>query len=384
MKFSTSAIHTGNEPNLKEGGSGDVVIPIHLSTTFARKKVGQPTGGYEYSRSGNPTRHALEKNLASLERGKIAFAFASGLAAITNVLLLLKRGDHIISIDDVYGGTRRLFKQVFERFGLEFSFINFVIGKDIQKYIKPNTKLIWIESPTNPLMKIVDIASVCQMARSRKILTVVDNTFASPYFQKPLLLGADIVLHSMTKYIGGHSDAVAGCVVLNDREIAARLKFLQNAVGAILSPFDSFQVLKGIKTLALRMNQHEENAQKIVHFLAKNKKVEKIYYPGLSTHPGYDIAKKQMSGFGGMLSFELKGDLKKSIKFLESLKIVSVAESLGVVESLIEHPVSMTHASVPKEDREKIGLTDTLIRLSVGIEDIKDLVADLERALEKI
>ena len=384
MKFSTSAIHTGNEPNLKEGGSGDVVIPIHLSTTFARKKVGQPTGGYEYSRSGNPTRHALEKNLASLERGKIAFAFASGLAAITNVLLLLKRGDHIISIDDVYGGTRRLFKQVFERFGLEFSFINFVIGKDIQKYIKPNTKLIWIESPTNPLMKIVDIASVCQMARSRKILTVVDNTFASPYFQKPLLLGADIVLHSMTKYIGGHSDAVAGCVVLNDREVAERLKFLQNAVGAILSPFDSFQVLKGIKTLALRMNQHEENAQKIVHFLAKNKKVEKVYYPGLSTHPGYDIAKKQMSGFGGMLSFELKGDLKKSIKFLESLKIVSVAESLGVVESLIEHPVSMTHASVPKEDREKIGLTDTLIRLSVGIEDIKDLVADLERALEKI
>jgi len=384
MKFSTSAIHTGNEPNLKEGGSGDVVVPIHLSTTFARKKVGQPTGGYEYSRSGNPTRYALEKNLAALENGKYAFAFSSGLAAITNVLFLLKSGDHVISIDDVYGGTRRLFKQVFERFGLEFSFENFVTGKDIQEYIKPNTKLIWIESPTNPLMKIVDITSVCQMARSRKILTVVDNTFASPYFQKPLSLGADIVLHSMTKYIGGHSDVVAGCVVLNNKEITERLKFLQNAVGAILSPFDSFQVLKGIKTLALRMKQHEENAQKIIQFLVKHKKVEKIYYPGLSTHPGYDIAKKQMSGFGGMLSFELKGDLKKSTKFLESLKIISVAESLGVVESLIEHPASMTHASVPKKDREKIGLTDTLIRLSVGIEDVEDLITDLKQALEYI
>lgn len=384
MKFSTSAIHIGNEPNLKDGGSGDVVIPIHLSTTFARKKVGQPTGGYEYSRSGNPTRYALEKNLASLEGGKIAFAFASGLAATTNILLLLKNGDHIISIDDVYGGTRRLLKQVFERFGLEFSFVNFVTGKDIQSYIKSNTRLIWIESPTNPLMKIVDLTSVCQMARSRKILTVVDNTFASPYFQNPLSFGADIVLHSMTKYIGGHSDAVAGCVVLNDKEIAERLKFLQNAVGAILSPFDSFQVLKGIKTLALRMRQHEENAQKIVRFLVKHKKVGKIYYPGLSTHPGHNIAKKQMSGFGGMLSFELKGDLKKSIKFLESLKIISVAESLGAVESLIEHPASMTHASIPKEDREKIGLTDTLIRLSIGIEDIEDIIKDLKQALNNL
>jgi len=384
MKFSTSAIHTGNDPNLKEGGSGDVVVPIHLSTTFARKKVGQPTGGYEYSRSGNPTRYALEKNLAAIENGKYAFAFSSGLPAITNVLFLLKNGDHVLSIDDVYGGTRRLFKQVFDKFGLKFSFVNFVTGKDIQKYIKPNTRLIWIESPTNPLMKIVDIASVCQIARSRKILTVVDNTFASPYFQKPLSLGADIVLHSMTKYIGGHSDAVAGCVILNDKETAVRIKFLQNAVGAILSPFDSFQILKGVKTLALRMRQHEENTQKIVKFLVKHKKVKKIYYPGLSTHSGYNVAKKQMSGFGGMLSFELKGNLKKSIKFLESLKIISVAESLGVVESLIEHPASMTHASVPKKDREKIGLTDTLIRLSVGIEDKEDLMADLEQALERI
>lgn len=384
MKFSTSAIHTGNEPNLKAGGSGDVVVPIHLATTFARKKVGRPTGGYEYSRSGNPTRDALERNLASLENGKIAFSFASGLAAMTNILLLLKSGDHVISIDDVYGGTRRLFNQVFERFGLEFSFVNFVVGKDLQKHIKPSTRLIWIESPTNPLMKVVDIASVCRLARSQKILTVVDNTLASPYFQKPLLLGADIVLHSITKYIGGHSDVIAGCVVLNDKELASRLKFLQNAVGAILSPFDSFQVLKGIKTLALRMEKHEKNAQKIVHFLAKNIKVKKIYYPGLSNHPGHNIAKKQMSGYGGMMSFELKGGLKKSIKFLESLKIFSVAESLGAAESLIEHPASMTHASVPKKDREKIGLADTLIRLSIGIEDADDLITDLKQALKRI
>jgi cystathionine gamma-lyase len=384
MKFSTSAIHAGSEPNFKEGGSGDVVIPINLSSTFARKKVGEPTGGYEYSRSGNPTRCALEKNLAALEGGKSAFAFASGLAAITNILLLLKSGDHVISIDDVYGGTRRLFKQVFEKFGLEFSFVDFVTGEDIQGHIKPNTRLIWIESPTNPLLKIVDIASVCQTAKSHKILTVVDNTFASPYFQNPLSLGADIALHSMTKYIGGHSDAVAGSIILKDKETAERIKFLQNAAGAILSPFDSFQVLKGIKTLELRMKKHEENAQKIVRFLADSGKVKKIYYPGLSTHPGYRIAKKQMSGFGGMLSFELEGDMDRSIKFLESLKIISLAESLGAVESLIEHPASMTHASVPREEREKIGITDTLIRLSVGIEDADDLIIDLKQALEKI
>lgn len=384
MKFSTSAIHSGNEPNLKDGGSGDVVVPIHLSTTFARKKVGEPTAGYEYSRSGNPTRYALEKNLARLEGGKSAFAFSSGLSAITNVLLLLKKGDHVISIDDVYGGTRRLFTKVFEAFGLDFSFVNFETGEDIKKHIKTNTRLIWIESPTNPLMKIVDIASVCREAGSRKILTVVDNTFASPYFQRPLFLGADIVLHSMTKYIGGHSDAVAGCTVVNDSELAARIKFLQNAVGAILSPFDSYQVLKGIKTLALRMEKHQENARKIVKFLGETGKVRKIYYPGLVSHKGHEVAKKQMSGFGGMLSFELEGDFGKAIRFMESLKIISIAESLGVVESLIEHPASMTHASIPKEEREKIGLTDTLIRLSVGAEDADDLINDLRQGFGKI
>lgn len=384
MKFSTIAIHVGNEPNLKDGGSGDVTIPIHLSTTFARKKVREPTAGYEYSRSGNPTREALEKNLAALENGKYGFAFSSGLAAITNILLLLKNGDHVLSIDDVYGGTRRLFRQVFAQFGLEFSFVDFVKGKDLKDYIKENTKMIWIESPTNPLLKIVDIASVCQLAREKKILSVVDNTFASPFFQNPLDLGADVVLHSMTKYIGGHSDVVAGCVMVNDKNLAARVKFLQNAVGAILSPFDSYQVLKGIKTLSLRMQKHEENTRKVIDFLSKSQNVKKIYYPGLANHPGHDIAKKQMRGFGGMVSFELEGNIKQAINFLESLKVISIAESLGVVESLIEHPASMTHASIPKEDREKIGLTDTLIRLSVGIEDVEDLIADLKFALSKV
>lgn len=383
MKFSTSAIHAGNEPNFKEGGSGDVVIPIHLSTTFARKKVNKPTGGYEYSRSGNPTRHALERNLAGLENGKYGYAYSSGLAAITNVLFLLKSGDHVLSIDDVYGGTRRLFKNVFEQLGLEFTFVPFVDASGLKDHVLPNTKIIWVESPTNPLLKIIDIASVCRFARPN-ILTVVDNTFASPYFQKPLDLGADIVIHSMTKYLGGHSDVVAGCVVVNDVHLAERLRFLQNAVGAILSPFDSFQVLKGIKTLSLRMKEHEKNAKKIVNFLLKQKKVKKIYYPGLPTHPGHQIARRQMSGFGAIISFELDGKINDAIRFLQSLKLISVAESLGAVESLIEHPASMTHASIPKEDREKIGLTDTLIRFSVGIEDVEDLITDLGHALEKV
>lgn len=384
MKFSTNAVHIGNEPNLKDGGSGDVIVPIHLSTTYARSKVDAPTAGLEYSRSGNPTRFALEKNIARLENGKYGFAFSSGLAATTNVLLTLKKGDHVVSIDDVYGGTRRLFKQVFEKFGLEFTFANFVKGDDLVKSLKTNTKLIWLESPTNPLLKIVDIASVCKVARSRGIKVVVDNTFASPFFQKPLDLGADFVVHSMTKYIGGHSDAVAGCVVVNDPNLAERIKFLQNAVGAILSPFDSFSVLRGIKTLSLRMQKHEQNALAVVEFLSNHKKVKKVFYPGLASHPGHDIAKRQMSGYGGMLSFEIVGDLRQSVKFLESLHIVAIAESLGVVESLIEHPASMTHASIPKEEREKIGLTDTLIRLSVGIEDVEDLIADLTQALEKV
>lgn len=382
--FTTNAIHIGNEPNLKEGGSGDVVVPIHLSTTFARKNVYKPTAGFEYSRSGNPTRFALERNLAMLENGTHAFAYASGLSAITNILLLLKQGDHIVSIDDVYGGTRRLFTRVFERFGLSFTYANFSDGNGLRKHIRKNTKMVWVESPTNPLMKIVDIASVAKTAKAKNILTVVDNTFASPYFQKPLNLGADIVIHSLTKYIGGHSDTVGGTIIVKDKSLADKIYFLQNAVGAILSPFDSYSVLRGIKTLAIRMQKHDENARKIVSFLAKNKKVRKVYYPGLPSHPGHSIAKKQMTGFGGMLSFELKGDIKTAIRFIESVNIFAIAESLGAVESLIEHPTSMTHASVPKVDRGKIGLSDTLIRLSVGIEDAEDLIEDLSNGLKKI
>lgn len=382
--FDTNIIHIGNEPNFREGGSGDVVVPIHLSTTFARKRVNKPTNGYEYSRSGNPTRYALEKNLASLENGKHAFAYASGLSAITNTLFLLKQGDHVLSIDDVYGGTRRLFKQVFEQFGITFSFVNFTNGYELNKYIQKNTKLIWLESPTNPLMKIVDIASVCKIAKEKEILTVVDNTFASPYFQKPLDLDADIVVHSMTKYIGGHSDSLGGCIVVKDKKLAGKIAFLQNAVGAILSPFDSYSMLKGIKTLSLRMKKHEENTHNVVKFLLKQKQVKKIYYPGLSSHPGYEIARKQMSGFGGIVSFELHGAMQTSIKFLESLKLIAIAESLGAVESLIEHPASMTHASIPSKDRKNIGLSDTLIRFSVGIENIEDLINDLSQAFNKI
>lgn len=363
-KFSTKSIHIGNEPNFE--GSGDVVIPIHLSTTFARKKVNIPTKGYEYSRSGNPTRHALEKNLASLEDGKLGFAFSSGLSAITNVLLLLQKGDHVLSIDDVYGGTRRLFTKVFEKFGIEFSFVNFAKGKDIIKSIKENTRMIWIESPTNPLMKLVDIASVSKIAQKNNILTVVDNTFATPYFQKPLNLGADIVLHSLTKYIGGHSDVIGGAVIVNNQDLASKIGFLQNAVGGILSPFDSYNALKGIKTLELRMQKHNQNAKKVVSFLKKHPKVRKIYYPG----------------FGGMLSFEIKGDLTQAVKFLESLQLISIAESLGAVESLAEHPASMTHASISQEERKKIGISDTLIRISVGIEDVDDLIKDLSQALD--
>lgn len=364
-KFATQAIHSGNEPDFE--GSGDVVVPIHLSTTFARRRVNIPTKGYEYSRSSNPTRYALEKNLAALENGKFGFAFSSGLSAITNVLMLLNSGDHVLSIDDVYGGTRRLFLKVFEKFGLQFDFVDFNKGKDLQDFIKNNTKMIWLESPTNPLLKVINISSVAKFAKSKKIFTVLDNTFATPVFQKPLDLGADIVVHSLTKYLGGHSDVIGGAVIVKDKQLAEKIKFLQNAVGAILSPFDSYNALRGIKTLEIRMLKHQENAKKIVLFLKGQKQVKRIFYPN----------------FGGMVSFELEGEKRKTIKFLENLKIISLAESLGAVESLIEHPASMTHASVPKEDREKIGISGSLVRLSVGLEDPEDLIEDLTQALEK-
>lgn len=366
MKFRTKAIHIGNEPNFKAGGSGDVVIPIHLSSTFAQKQVNKPTAGFDYSRSGNPTRAALEKNLAALENGKYALAFSSGMAAITNVLLLLKPGDHVIAIDNLYGGTHRLFTQIFSRWGITFSLVDFANGDELKNHIRQNTKLIWLESPTNPLLKIIDLASVAKLAKQKNIVTVIDNTFATPYLQTPLDLGIDIVVHSATKYLGGHSDVIAGCVVVKSKELGKRLRFLQNAVGAILSPFDSYMLLRGIKTLSVRMDQHIKNAGIIASFLSNHQKVKRVYYPG-----------------GAIVSFELNGNKAAAVKFLGSLKIISLAVSLGAVESLIEHPATMTHFELTKQERKKIGISDALVRLSVGIEDVDDLIADLSQALDK-
>jgi len=386
MKFETKAIHVGEEPNLRDGGSGDVVVPIHLSSTFSRKEVDKPTNGYEYSRSGNPTRNALERRLAALEDAKFGLAFASGLAAETVIALtLLKSGDHVVAFDDLYGGTRRLFNKVFnENFKVEFSYVDARSIKNIEKAINNKTKLIWLETPTNPLMKLCDIRQISKIAKNKKKIVVVDNTFMSPYFQRPLNLGADIVVHSTTKYLNGHSDSIGGAIMLSDKEIYNKLKFNQNATGAILSPFDSFLVLRGIKTLTLRMEKHHENAIQIAEFLNTHPKIKKVNYPGLINHPQYELAKQQMSGFGGMLSFEINGNLKEAKQFLENLKIISLAESLGGVESLIEHPALMTHASIPKKEMEKIGITDSLIRLSVGIEDTGDLIDDLKNALKQI
>jgi cystathionine gamma-lyase len=385
LKFATKAIHSGEEPNLKEGGSGDVVVPIHLSSTFARRDVDRPTGGYEYSRSGNPTRDALEKRLAVLENARYGLAFGSGLGAETTILLsLLKTGDHVLGFDDLYGGTRRLFSRTMANFGLEFTYVDARYPEKVADAIRPETKMIWLESPTNPLLKLCDIRALAKIAKEHDIITVVDNTFASPYFQNPLDLGADIVLHSTTKYLGGHSDVVGGAVMLSDDDLYGKLKFNQNAIGTVPSPFDSYLVLRGIKTLAVRMERHDENGRIIAEYLAGHPKVAHVNYPGLKSHPQHALAEKQMSGCGGMISFELKGDLATAKKFLERCRIFALAESLGGVESLIEHPARMTHASVPTKEREKIGITDSLIRLSVGIEDAEDLIADLEQALESV
>jgi len=386
MKFETKAIHLGEEPNLEAGGYGDAVMAIHLTTTFARKQVDVPTQGYEYSRSGNPTRDALEKRLAGLENAKFALAFASGLAAETNLILsLLKPGDHVLAFDDLYGGTRRLFNRVFrERFGIQFSYVDARNIEMMKLSIKKETKLIWLETPTNPLLKICDIQAIAEIASEKQIIVVVDNTFLSPYFQKPLDLGADISLHSTTKYMNGHSDSVGGCLMLNNQTFYEKLKFTQNAVGAILSPFDSYMILRGTKTLAIRMKQHEANALKISQFLEKHSKITKVIYPGLESHPEHHLATRQMSGFGGMISFELNAPLNETKQFVERLKYPLIAESLGGVESLVEIPALMTHASIPKEERAKIGLSDNLVRLSVGIENVEDLIEDLEQALDKV
>ncbi len=384
MRFETMAIHAGEEPDL-DGGAGDVVVPIHLSSTFARKKVDVPTRGYEYSRTGNPTRDALEKKLAMLEEASYGLAFASGLAAeATLAMTLLRAGDHILAFDDLYGGTRRLFSRVLgPGFQIEVTYVDARDPAEVKKAIRGNTRLIWLESPTNPLMKICDIAAIAGIAKEAGLLLVVDNTFLSPYFQKPLRQGADVVVHSTTKYLNGHSDSVGGALMLSDETLYQRLKFNQNGMGAILSPFDSFMVLRGLKTLAVRMREHERNALRLAEYLEGHSKVRKVNYPGLRSHPQHALAQRQATGHGGMISFEIEGGLEEAKRFLESLSVFAVAESLGGVESLIEHPALMTHASVPKGVREQIGLSDSLIRVSVGIEHIEDLIDDFARAFEK-
>jgi cystathionine gamma-lyase len=373
-------VHAGEEPDLD--ATGDVVSPIHLSATFARRDAGRPTAGLEYSRTGNPTRLALERRLASLEGAKHALAFSSGMAAeATLVISTLGKGDHLVAVDDLYGGTRRLFEKSFRRFGLDVTYVDPTSVDSFRRAIRSDTRMVWMESPTNPLMKVCDIRGVSKLARGAGAISVVDNTFASPYLQNPIDLGATVVVHSTTKYIGGHSDAVGGALVTSDDPLFSDLKFNQNAVGAVPSPFDCFLIMRGAKTLHLRMQRHSSSALQMAEMLERHPKVSRVNYPGLKSHPGHSLAEKQMRMFGGMLSFGLKGGLRDARKFLGRLRVFAVAESLGGVESLAEHPALMTHASVPAEQREMLGIGGGLVRLSVGIEEPEDLVADVKQAL---
>ena len=378
LHFNSNTIHGGQEPDKAYGA---VMPPIYQTSTYAQTTPGGHQG-FEYSRTHNPTRQALEKSLASIEAGKFGFAFGSGLAAMDAVLKLLKPGDEIISTDDLYGGSYRLFTKIFEDFGLKFHFVGMDNSQKIEKFINSKTKLLWVETPTNPMMNIIDIKSITTLAKTHGIMVAVDNTFASPYLQQPLTLGADIVMHSATKYLAGHSDVVLGSLVVKDEELAERIGFIQNASGAICGPMDSFLTLRGIKTLHVRMQRHCENAAAIAHFLKQHSKIEKVYWPGFEEHPNHGVAKAQMNDYGGMLSFVTRGgDYNAAVKIIESLKLFTLAESLGGVESLAGHPASMTHASIPKELREKSGVVDSLIRLSVGIEDVRDLIEDLKQAI---
>ena len=379
MGFATDAIHAGQEP---DPSTGAITTPIYQTSTYVQDALGQHKG-YEYARTQNPTRAALEKNIAVLEKGAAGFAFASGMASITSVMMLLKSGDHVIVTDNTYGGTYRLFVRIFSNLGLDFTFTDTSGLENIRKSIKPNTRMVFLETPTNPLLTLTDLRHTATFCNDMNLLMVVDNTFMSPYFQKPLALGADIVLHSSTKYLNGHSDGVGGVAVVNSQDLAQKLGFIQNSAGAILSPFESWLVLRGIKTLALRMEKHNENAMKIAEYLLRVKKVKKVFYPGLPDHPQHELAKTQCTGFGGMISFDV-GSFDKAKTLVENVKIFALAESLGGVESLIGHPVTMTHASVPKESRQKMGLTDSIVRLSVGVEDAEDLIGDLSYALDKI
>lgn len=378
-KFETKAIHVGQEP---DPTTGAVMMPITLSTTYIQESPGVHKG-YDYSRADNPTRFAYEQCLASLENAPYGLAFSSGCAATTTIIMMLKAGDHVICSDDVYGGTFRLFDKVLKDKNIDFDYVDLTKLDDLQKKIRPETKLIWIETPTNPLLKIVDIKKIADIAKSKKILTVVDNTFMSPYFQNPIDLGADIAYHSTTKYVGGHSDVIGGFTAIKSKDIFEKLKFLQKSIGAVPSPFDCYLAMRSLKTLAVRMQAHEKNALQVAKFLEAHPKVQKVIYPGLTSHPQHEIAKIQMHGFGGMITFLIKGDLSNARKFLEKVRIFSLAESLGGVESLIEHPAIMTHASVPPENRKALGIDDTLIRLSVGIENVEDLLKDLQQALDQ-
>jgi cystathionine beta-lyase/cystathionine gamma-synthase len=381
VKFSTKAIHAGQEP---DSTSGAVTVPIYQTSTYAQDELGKPHQGYEYARTQNPTRSALEECLASLENGKYGLAFSSGLGATNTVMNLLSQGDHVVVGDDVYGGTYRIFDKVFARYGVTFTFVDARDPGNVEAAIRKETKLVWMETPTNPMLRLADIKAIAELARKKKVLSVVDNTFASSYLQRPLDLGADIVVHSTTKYLGGHSDVVGGAIVTSINDVYETLKFHQNACGAVPGPFDAWLVMRGLKTLSLRMKEHCRNAEQIARHLEKHPAIEKVIYPGLSTHPQHDLAKKQMDGFGGMVSVVLKGGLEDARKVLNNTKLFCLAESLGGVESLIGHPATMTHASIPREIREERGIVDGLIRLSVGIEDVDDLIADLDNALAKI
>lgn len=378
MRFETAAIHAGQEP---EAQTGAIVVPIFQTATYAQPAIGQHKG-YEYSRTHNPTRKAMEECLAALEGGKYGLGFASGMAAIATSMSLVKKGDHVISSDDVYGGTYRIFERIFRDWGLDFTFVDTSDLGNVSAAIKPTTRMLWLETPTNPLLKITDLRAATELGRKHGLIVAVDNTFASPYFQRPLDLGADMVVHSTTKFLGGHSDVVGGAAVLSDDKLYERLSFAQNAMGAIPGPFDCWLVLRGLKTLAVRMRQHEANARAIAEFLENHPRVKKVLYPGLPSFAYHQAAKKQMSGFGSLISFYIDGDEAQARKVCASTKIFALAESLGGVESLIEHPALMTHASIPKELREGRGITNDLIRVSVGIEHVDDLIADLDAALK--
>ncbi len=378
-RFGTRAIHAGQSP---DPSTGAIMTPVYMTSTYVQASPGVAKDGYDYARSKNPTRTALEQNLASLEGGAHGFCFSSGLGSIDCVLHTLSSGDHVVLCDDVYGGTFRLIDKVFRHQGISFTRVDMTDLNKTAEAFTPKTRLVWIETPTNPMLKVIDIAAVAKMARARGAISAVDNTFATPFLQAPLALGADLVMHSSTKYLGGHSDVIGGVLVTSHEELAAKLRFLQNAVGAVPGPMDCFMLLRSTKTLHVRMERHGTNAMRIAQWLEKHPKVERVVYPGLPSHPQHEVAKRQMCGFGGMITATLKGGLVESRRFLERVRLFSLAESLGGVESLIEHPAIMTHASVPAENRAALGISDGLVRLSVGIEDVDDLLGDLDVALK--